>query len=40
MANLDLDGKTVKASVNDKPVSDFRNIILNDGEKIKLDNVS
>ena len=37
---LDVDGKTVKASSNDKPVSDFRNIILNDGEKIKLDIVS
>ena len=37
---LDVDGKTVKASINDKPVSDFRNIILNDREKIKLDIVS
>jgi hypothetical protein len=37
---LDVDGKTVKASINDKPVSDFHNIILNDGEKIKLDIVS
>ena len=37
---LEVDDKTVKASVNDKAVSDFRNIILNDGEKIKLDIVS
>ena len=37
---LDVDGKTVNASINDKPVSDFRSIILNDGEKIKLDIVS
>ncbi|CAN5436098.1 hypothetical protein BH18THE1_BH18THE1_01510 [soil metagenome] len=37
---LDVDGKTVKASINDKPVTDFRNVILNDGEKIKLDIVS
>jgi hypothetical protein len=36
---LDVDGKTVKASTNDKLVTDFSNIILNDGEKIKLDIV-
>lgn len=30
---LDVISKTVKASVNDKSVSDFPNIILNDGEE-------
>jgi len=39
-SGLDTNGKTVKAYVYDKPVSDFHNIILNDGEKIKLDIVS
>lgn len=34
---LSIDGKTVNATVNDKPVSDFRNLILRDGESIKLD---
>jgi hypothetical protein len=35
---LDLNGKTVKATVNgSKPVSDFRNLILRDGEQIALD---
>ena len=34
---LEVNGKTVIASVDGKPVTDFRNIILNDGEKIKLD---
>ena len=34
---LDVNGKTVQATVNGNPVSDFRNIILNDGEKINLD---
>src|SRR5438093_13051971 len=33
---LDVNGKTVQATVNGNPVSDFRNIILNDGEKINL----
>jgi hypothetical protein len=37
---LDVDDKNVKATVNDELVSDFRNIALNDGEKIKLDIVS
>jgi hypothetical protein len=33
---LNVVGKTVKATVDGKPVSDFRNIILTDGEKINL----
>ena len=33
----DLNGKRVQATVNGNPVSDFRNIILKDGEKINLD---
>ena len=33
---LDLNGRTVKATVDDKPVSDYSNIILKDGEKISL----
>ena len=36
---LGLNGKTVQATVNGNPVSDFRNIILNDGDSINL-NVS
>lgn len=36
---LDIYGKTVKATVDGKPVSDFNNIILKDGEKISL-NIS
>jgi hypothetical protein len=34
---LDIKDKTVLATVNGKPVSDFRNILLKDGEKIELD---
>ncbi|MGC2427699.1 MAG: hypothetical protein WA421_11735 [Nitrososphaeraceae archaeon] len=35
---LNLSGKTVKATVNgSEPVSDFRNLILKDGEQITLD---
>lgn len=34
---LDVDGKTLSASVNDELISDFRDIVLNNGEKIKLD---
>jgi hypothetical protein len=34
---LDLGGKTVKATVDGKPVTDFRNHILKDGEQINLD---
>jgi hypothetical protein len=37
---LDVNGKAVNASVNGKLVSEFHNIILNDGEKIKLDITS
>jgi hypothetical protein len=33
---LDTNGKTVRANVDGKPVSDFRDIILRDGEKINL----
>jgi hypothetical protein len=33
---LDNTGKTVKAAVDGKPVSDYRSIILRDGEKINL----
>ena len=36
---LDVNGKTVQATVNGNPVSDFRNIILNDGDSISL-NIS
>ena len=36
---LDVNGKTVKVIVDGNPVSDFRNIILNDGDSISL-NVS
>lgn len=36
---LEVNGKTVQATVNGNPVSDFRNIILNDGDSISL-NVS
>ena len=36
---LDLNDKTVQATVNGNPVSDFRNIILNDGDSISL-NIS
>lgn len=36
---LGLNGKTVQAAVNGNPVTDFRNIILNDGDSISL-NVS
>jgi hypothetical protein len=34
---LSLNGKTVKATVDGKPVSDYRNILLKDGEQINLD---
>ena len=34
---LNINGKTVQATVNGNPVTDFRNIILNDGEKINLE---
>jgi len=34
---LDLNGKTVKATVDSVPVSDYRDIILRDGEQINLD---
>lgn len=34
---LDVDGQNVKATVDGKTVSEFRNLILNDGSKIKLD---
>lgn len=34
---LNTNGKTIIVTVNDKPISDFRNIILRDGERIKLD---
>ena len=33
---LDLDGKTVKATVDGKPVPDFKNIVLRDKENIVL----
>lgn len=36
---LDLDDKTIQATVNGNPVSDFRNIILNDGDSVSL-NIS
>jgi hypothetical protein len=32
-----LDGKTVKMEVNGKPLADFRNHVLRDGEQIKLE---
>ena len=34
---LNINGKTVRATVDGKPVSDFRNILLKDAEKIELD---
>lgn len=34
---LDLEGKTIKAMVDEKPVTDYKSIILKDGEKITLD---
>ena len=34
---LNINGKTVTALLDGKPVSDFRNIVLKDGETIKLD---
>jgi len=34
---LDVNGKTVHVTLNGNPVSDFRNLILNDGEKINLE---
>lgn len=34
---LNLDGKTIKVTVNDKPINDFRNHTLRDGEQIRLD---
>ena len=34
---LDTSGNTVRANVDGKPVSNFRDIILRDGEQIKLD---
>jgi hypothetical protein len=34
---LDTTGKTVKATVDGKPVSDFRDIVLRDGVQINLD---
>jgi len=34
---LDLNGKTVKATVDGMPVPDYKNIILRDGEQINLD---
>ena len=36
---LDITDKTVQATVNGNPVSDFRNIILNEGDSISL-NIS
>jgi hypothetical protein len=33
---LDLNGKTVKATVDGKPLSDFRNHVLKDREQINL----
>ena len=36
---LDVSGKTVQASLNGNSVSDYRNIILNDGDSISL-NIS
>ena len=37
---LDLNGKTVKATVDGKPVPDFKNIILREGQQIHLDITS
>jgi len=37
MGGLDTTGKTVKATVDEKPVSDYRGIVLRDGEQINLD---
>ncbi len=34
---LDTNGKTVKATLDGAPVSDYKNIILRDGEQINLD---
>jgi sulfur carrier protein ThiS len=34
---IDLNGKSVKVSVNDQPVSDWRNHILSNGEQINLE---
>jgi sulfur carrier protein ThiS len=34
---LDFNGKTVNASVNGKPIADFANHVLRDGEQIRLD---
>ncbi len=34
---LDLENKIVKATVDEKPITDFKNIALKDGEKILLD---
>jgi sulfur carrier protein ThiS len=34
---LDINGKTVIATVDGKPVPDFRDVLLKDGEKIELD---
>lgn len=34
---LNINGKDVIATVDGKPVSDFRNILLKDGEKVELD---
>jgi hypothetical protein len=36
-AGLDTSGKTVKATIDGKPVSDYRSITLRDGEQINLD---
>jgi hypothetical protein len=32
-----MDGKTVKMTLNGKPLADFRNHILRDGEQINLE---
>ncbi|HEX9318701.1 MAG TPA: hypothetical protein VF884_07175 [Nitrososphaeraceae archaeon] len=34
---LNTNGKTVIATLDGKPVSDFRNILLRDGEQVTLD---
>ncbi|MGH9952647.1 MAG: hypothetical protein ACRD5J_13560 [Nitrososphaeraceae archaeon] len=34
---LNLDGNMIKVTVNDKPIEDFRNHVLKDGEQIRLD---
>ncbi|MFL6322480.1 MAG: hypothetical protein ACJ72Q_18660 [Nitrososphaeraceae archaeon] len=36
-AGLNLNGKTVSATVDGKSISDYRNILLKDGEQISLD---